>query len=115
MDALLEQLSQYLRGVWLRRFWGLAVAWLVAVVGLAYALLTPSLYEASARVFVDTQSVLKPLMAGLAVQPNNEQQVKMLADTLLSRPNIEKLVGMAGLDLQLRSDQERSKAIESLM
>jgi hypothetical protein len=47
-------------------------------------------------------------MAGLAVQPNVEQQVGMLSRTLISRPNIEKLVRMADLDLgaEPRSEQE---------
>jgi polysaccharide chain length determinant protein (PEP-CTERM system associated) len=115
MDQLLEQLFEHLRGIWLRRFWGLAVAWLIAVTGLAYALVTPSRYEASARVFVDTQSVLKPLMQGLAVQPNIDQQVEILAGTLLSRPNVEKLIRLVDLDVEIKSEQQRNALIEGLI
>jgi polysaccharide chain length determinant protein (PEP-CTERM system associated) len=112
MDQLLEQLFEHLRGIWLRRFWGLAVAWVAAIVGLGAALFTPSQYEASARVFVDTQSVLKPLMAGLAVQPNTDQQVRMLADTLLSRPNVEKLIKLASLEVE--NEQHRNAWVERI-
>ncbi|MBK7744621.1 MAG: hypothetical protein IPI40_13670 [Betaproteobacteria bacterium] len=52
----------------------------------------PDKYEASARIYVDTQSVLKPLMSGIAIQPNIDQQVMILSRTLISRPNVEKLV-----------------------
>jgi polysaccharide chain length determinant protein (PEP-CTERM system associated) len=114
MDQLLDQLFQYLHGIWLRRFWGLAVAWLIAVIGIPIALLLPAQYEATARVFVDTESVLKPLMAGLAVQPNTEQQVKILADTLLSRPNVEKLVLLADLDHRVVTEQDRNALVEKV-
>jgi len=114
MDQLLDQLLQYLRAIWLRRFWGLAAAWLVAVVGIPIAMLIPNQYEATARVFVDTESVLKPLMAGLAVQPNTEQQVKILADTLMSRPNVEKLVLLADLDHTVTGERDRNKLLDQL-
>ena len=75
----------------------------------------PDLYEATARVFVDTQSVLKPLMSGLAVQPNVDQQVAILSRTLISRPNVEKLIRMADLDLQRRRrGREGDDLIETL-
>jgi polysaccharide chain length determinant protein (PEP-CTERM system associated) len=47
-------------------------------------------------------------MAGLTVQPNVEQQIGMLSRTLISRPNLEKLIRMADLDLRNagRNDQE---------
>ena len=67
----------------------------------------PDLYEASARIYVDTQSVLKPLMQGLAVQPNVDQQVMILSRTLISRPNVEKLVRMADLDLDAKTKADQ--------
>lgn len=115
MDQLLEQLLDYLHAIWRRRFWGLAVAWLVGVAGLAIVFSIPPQYEASARVFVDTQSVLKPLMVGLAIQPNIEQQVAILGRTLLSRPNIERLTRLADLDLKAKTDQERDALIDRII
>src|ERR1041384_7997629 len=91
------------KGMWKFRWPGLLVAWVVAIVGVAMVMRIPDQYEASARIFVDTQSILKPLMSGLTVQPNVEQQVVMLSRTLISRPNVEKLVRMADLDLKSES------------
>lgn len=85
--------------MWKHRWLGLLIAWVVGVVGAGVLLKIPDRYEASARIYVDTQSILKPLMSGLAVQPNVEQQVIMLSRTLISRPNVEKLIRMADLDL----------------
>ncbi len=88
---------------------------MAAVVAVTIAFKIPNQYEASARIYVDTQSILKPLMTGLAIQPNVDQQVAMLSRTLISRPNIEKLVRMADLDLKNESKQQQEAQIETLM
>ncbi len=85
--------------MWKRRWVGLAATWIVGVAAVVAVMRMPDVYEASARIYVDTQSVLKPLMQGLAVQPNVDQQVMILSRTLISRPNVEKLIRMADLDL----------------
>lgn len=112
MDELLSQLSTISRGVWKHRWPGLLVAWVVGAIGAAVILWVPDKFEASARIYVDTQSILKPLMAGLAVQPNVDQQVAMLSRTLISRPNVEKLVRMADLDLGEKTKEGRDALIE---
>lgn len=114
MEDLVTQIVGYLRGMWRYRWWGLALAWVVGIVGGAMIYLMPDKYESSARIYVDTQSVLRPLMSGLAVQPNVDQQIAMLSRTLISRPNMEKLITMADLDLDVRSPEQREELIQSL-
>lgn len=115
MDELIGQISAFAKGAWKHRWWGLLAAWVVAIVGAAAILRIPDKYEATARVFVDTQSILKPLMSGLAVQPNVSQQVVMLSRTLISRPNVEKLIRMADLDLGSQTPAAREALIDSMM
>lgn len=114
MEELVGQISTILKGMWRFRWQALLVAWVVAVVGVVAVMRVPDRYEATARIFVDTQSILKPLMSGLAVQPNVEQQVVMLSRTLISRPNVEKLIRMADLDLKNVSKAQQESLVESL-
>lgn len=114
MEEIIHQLKTFGRGMWKYRWPGVAVAWLVALIGVAVVYKIPDQYEASARIYVDTQSILKPLMAGLTVQPNVEQQIGMLSRTLISRPNIEKLIRMADVDLKTDSKLEQEALIERL-
>ena len=115
MDELINQLFTAAKGVWKHRWLGLMVAWVVTALGTYIVLSVPDKYEASARIYVDTQSILKPLMSGLAVQPNVEQQVMMLSRTLISRPNVEKLIRMADLDLKSQSRAAQDALIDTLM
>ena len=115
MDELISQLLTFAKGSWKHRWLGLLVAWLFGVTGAGIVLRVPDKYEASARIYVDTQSILKPLMSGLAVQPNVDQQVGMLSRTLITRPNVERLIRMADLDLGTSSKKTQDGVIEQLM
>ncbi len=101
--------------MWKFRWPAVLVSWVVAALAVMIVWRIPDQYEASARIFVDTDSILKPLMTGLAVQPNVEQQISMLSRTLLSRPNVDKLIRMADLDLKSQSKSEQESLVERLM
>ena len=49
--------------MWHRRWIGLAAAWIAAIIIAAIVYRIPERYEAQARVYVDTESLLKPLLA----------------------------------------------------
>jgi polysaccharide chain length determinant protein (PEP-CTERM system associated) len=113
-----DQLRELARELWRSRWLAVGVAWAASIV-LALGVLTfKDRYQASARIYIDTQSVLKPLMVGLAFQPDIEQQLRMLARTLISRPNIELLRASPeiGWDNSQQDDLKRREAeIDSLM
>lgn len=115
MEDLVKQVRIVARGMWRFRWQGLVLSWVVAAIGVIVVFKIPDRYEATARIYVDTQSILKPLMAGLTVQPNVEQQIGMLSRTLISRPNVEKLVRMADLDLKNDSKADQEALVEKLM
>jgi len=114
MEDIVRQVRLVLRGMWLHRWLGLSVAWLVGFIAAVVVFMIPDKYEASARIFVDTDSVLRPLLAGLAVPANTEQQIAMLSRTLISRPNVEKLIRMADLDLGITSPKEKEALIDKV-
>src|ERR1700712_1421128 len=115
MYELINQAKAIGKGMWKYRWPSVVIAWVVAVVGVIAVFRIPDQYEAAARIYVDTQTIQKPLMSGLTVQPDIDQQVAMLSRTLISRPNVEKLVRMADLDLKNQNKSQQDAAIESLM
>ena len=97
----IQQVITYLRGIWRFRWYAMGISWLVAVVGWVYVSALPDQYQSSAQVLVDTDSMLRPLLRGLAVESNIDQRVQLMTTTLMSRPNLEKLARMTDLEAQL--------------
>ena len=114
MNEFLGQITTVARGMWIYRRIAMLTVWLVGVLGAVVVLLMPDYYQASARVFVDTQSILRPLMTGIAVQPNIEQQVSMLSRTLINRPTVERLVRIADLDLGSHSKASTDAMVDAV-
>jgi polysaccharide chain length determinant protein (PEP-CTERM system associated) len=114
MHELADQLLSHLKAIWRYRWYAIGFAWIIALGGWIAVYLMPDRYEASARVYVDTQSVIRPLLAGLTVQPNVDQMVAMMGRTLISRPNLEKVIRMADMDIRLKSSEDREQLITRL-
>jgi len=115
MNEIVRKAVLLAAGMWRFRYLGLAAAWGVGAALLALLLLLPSRYEASARIFVNTDSILKPLMTGLTVQPNEDQRIQMLSHVVISRPNVEKLVQQVGLDANARTSEQREQLVDGVM
>ncbi len=115
MEDLISDLLLYVRGIWKYRWYALGVSWMLAVAGWATVFSMPNDYQARARVYVDTQSILKPLLAGMTSIPNVEQQVSIMSRTLLSRPNLERIMRMTDLDVKATTARQKEALIEQLM
>ena len=100
--------------MWKYRWHAVISIWFVAMAGWLYVYSLPDSYESSARIYVDTQNILQPLMAGIAATPNLEQQVTIMSRTLISRPNVERVLRMVDLDIKAKTAKEREKLINDL-
>ncbi len=114
MHELLSQLLQHALAIWRYRWYVIVTAWLVSIGGWISVHYLPDRYEATARVYVDTQSLLRPLLAGIAVQPNTNQQVAIMANTLINRPNLEKVARMTDLALQAKTPAQMEGILNEL-
>ena len=114
MHELSAQILTHLKATWRFRWYAVGFAWIAAVAGWIVVYKMPDRYEATARVYVDTQSVLRPLLSGLAVQPNVDQIVVMMSRTLVSRPNLEKVIRMADMDIKLKTPEDREAMLARL-
>lgn len=114
MQEILALALEYIRGIWRFRWVALITAWIVCVVGWIVVAQMPEQYVATARVHIDTNSVLRPLLRGIAIQPDLGQRVSLLTKTLLSRPNLEKLMRMTDLDLQAKTDADKERTLAML-
>src|SRR3984885_6437342 len=114
MDSVRLLISQYLRAAWRRPWMGVIVAWLVCGVGWVGVYMIPNQFESSARLFVDTDAILTPLLRGLAADSSPTTQLEILQRTLLSRPNLEKLISKTDLDLTLNGPSDRERLLTRL-
>ncbi|MDO8891144.1 MAG: chain length-determining protein [Sulfurimicrobium sp.] len=115
MEELITQLLTYVKGVWKYRWYAVVAAWVVAIAGWVVVYQLPDDFQASARIYVDTQSVLKPLMSGMTAPPNVEQQVTIMSRTLISRPNVERVMRMVDLDIKAKTVKDHDEYIKELM
>src|SRR5258708_11333767 len=114
MDSVRTMLFQYLRAAWRRRWLGVVVAWLVCCVGWVGTYAIPNQFESNARLFVDADAILTPLLRGIAADSAPTTQLEILQRTLLSRPNLEKLVSKTDLDLTLNNPSDRERLLSRL-
>jgi polysaccharide chain length determinant protein (PEP-CTERM system associated) len=109
-----HMLFEQLVTVWKRRWLALAVAWGVCVLGWAIVMAVPQSYESDARVYVDVNGLLEPLLRGLVVGTTPEQSESYLRQTLLSRPNLEQVILLSNLGGVSLDDIRRQELVDNL-
>jgi len=74
----------------------------------------PDVYRASTRVFVDTNSLLRPLMEGLTATTNTMNEVQLVSRAVLTRPNLEEVAYETDLALRARTPREMEELVTRL-
>ncbi len=114
MQEIIDQIVDYLKGIWLKRRFIIISTWLICPFSWVYISQLDDIYESNARIYADTQSILGPLLKGLTVENDPEVQIRLMIKTLLSRPNLERITRMTDLDVQATTPQAYEALIEDL-
>jgi polysaccharide chain length determinant protein (PEP-CTERM system associated) len=114
IHEIIAEIMEHLRGMRRYRWWGIGLAWLISIAGCFAIYAMEDVYEASAKVYVDTQSLVGPVFEGLALRDNVPAQVEAVSRALLTRPNLEKVARKTDLDLRADSAEEMEILISDL-
>jgi polysaccharide chain length determinant protein (PEP-CTERM system associated) len=74
----------------------------------------PTKYESSARVYLNADPLLTPLLKGLAADTDPTRQLDFMQRTLLSRPNLEQLVRLTDLDIGVTNPEQKEALFKRL-
>jgi polysaccharide chain length determinant protein (PEP-CTERM system associated) len=114
MSELYHQFLIYAVSLWRKRWYVALIGWGLCIPGWIGIMALPDRYESQSRVYIDTDSLLSPLLRGISVESNVGQQVDFMQRTLLSRPNIERLMRLADLDLLAKTQAEREVVFKDI-
>lgn len=101
-----------LNGLWRRRWLAVAVAWGAAMAGLIALWLVPDKYESRAQVFVQTETILEPVLNGFTARPDYSRRVEVMRLQLLTRPNVEEIIRRAGLDKTIDANSAMERRVK---
>ncbi len=114
MHDFIDQLLHHIWGINRHRWTAVTVAWAVCVAGWAFTYLLPDQYESEARVYVDTQSVLKPLLRGLTVETDVVNTAGMMTRAILSRPTLKSVTMQTDLHQRVEDEKGMERLLDNL-
>ena len=109
-----SQAVPFVQAMWRHRWLAVGTAWLVCTAGWIGAAFIPTKYESTARVYLNADPLLTPLLRGLAADTDPGRHLDFMQRTLLSRPNLEQLIRLTDLDTWIRTPAEKEALFKRL-
>src|SRR5690606_26182807 len=91
LQELFDRILLEIHSAWRFRWYGITLAWAAFGLGWVVIALLPNVFEAHARVFVDTSSALRPVLSNQIIPVDVGTQLSYVRQSLLGRPQLEKV------------------------
>jgi len=114
MNQAVDKVIDELRGAWRFRWLAMTLAWAVCIVGWVVVFAMPDLYQATAKVYVDTRTVLRPLLDKLTVNTDVDSQLALVRQGMLGRPQLERVARETDIDLRASTPEARAALIDQI-
>ena len=115
MNETIALVLKHLRITWRFRWIALFVAVCICSVGWMSVVLMPDRYQVGAKVYLDTQSMLDPLLQGIGISDTTQVDTAVIMQrTLLVRPNLEQVVRKTDMDLTAQTPEQFEQLVSGL-
>jgi polysaccharide chain length determinant protein (PEP-CTERM system associated) len=116
MNEIYTILISYIQQALRYRLPAFLMAVTVCIVGWAVIYRMPNVYEAKTLVYVDTESLLKPLLRGIAVDDSEieNELLRVTQRSLLSKPNLRRVARETDMDLRATTEEQMERLLAGL-
>ncbi|PPD05259.1 MAG: hypothetical protein CTY29_02215 [Methylobacter sp.] len=97
MQEQLSEILYYAKGALKYKWIAIIIAWLISLAGWVYIYNLPDKYSSQARVHVDTRTMLRPLLSGLAIQVDVEGLLRVMKQLMFTQKNLEQIASLADM------------------
>lgn len=112
-----EQLSEifiYIKGTLKYKWFAISLAWVICLLGWTAVMLLPNKYTSTAKVHIDSTTLLQPLLKDIAIQQDGQMLVRVMEQLMFTVPNLEKIIDLSNLDLLITNDRQRFELYENM-
>lgn len=111
----IDMLAKHVLAIWRFRWFMVLAAVLISVIGWPLVMVVPNKYESSTKIYVDTKTMLKPVLKGLAVDSDIAVEfADITRRTILNTNNLERIMREADLDIAVQHQRERERLLAHL-
>ncbi len=114
MKEILQNILDQVRGVWRFRYQAVLATWISGMLLILIVLMWPDSYRATARVYVDTSTALRPLLSGLAVEQDIEARMNIVREQMLGADKLER-VSLAAKLYEPGADDKTRNAVHAAL
>jgi polysaccharide chain length determinant protein (PEP-CTERM system associated) len=114
MHELADQLLTHLKAIWRYKWYALVIAWAVSLAGWIAVYQMPDRYSVSARVFLDDESQLTPLLKGITLMPDLANVARLVSKDFLTSQNFTEVIRRVEPKVGFKTDQERNELMGKL-
>ncbi|WP_305908436.1 XrtA system polysaccharide chain length determinant [Methylomarinum sp. Ch1-1] len=104
MQDQLAEILAYVKGVVSHKWLIIVTTWFISLAGWLFVYQMPDKYTSEARVHVDTRTMLRPLLRGLAVQADVRGLVAIMQKLMFTQQNMLKIAELAGVEGDYKSE-----------
>ena len=112
-----EQFTEILiqiKGTLKHKWAAISVAWLLSLLGWSVVMFLPNIYTSTAKVHIDSTTMLQPLLEGISVKQDSGMLVRVMKQLMFTTPNLDKIIELSNLDLLVKNDVERLELYEDM-